>query len=159
MDDGIRWVDHVLGHRAVHTATKAEDVVRRAHPVLTTPTETAFPAGHDLLGDGSIADVYAPTLSADVVDCHDLADELVTRDSKQVNIGWDWAVTPIHRCAVIALEVARADSNRVHFDECLACTRNRHGDLLEAVVLSAVDHNRLHRRIQLRILPVLLSVC
>jgi hypothetical protein len=78
--DGVRWIDHVLGHRTVHAAAKAEDAVRRAHPILTTPTETAFPARHDLLRHGSITNVDAPALSAYIVDRHDLADELMAGD-------------------------------------------------------------------------------
>jgi hypothetical protein len=47
---------------------------------LAASTETAFPAGDDLLRHGSITNVDAPALSAYIVDRHDLADELMAGD-------------------------------------------------------------------------------
>jgi hypothetical protein len=132
--------------------------VRRAHPVLAAPAEAALPARHDLLGDHPVAGVDTPALPAQVVDGDDLPDEFVPGCGEQIDVGRDGPVPPVHRCAVVALEVAGADADCVHLDKGFAGARDGHGDLLEAVVFAAVDHHRLHRRIHRNRLPVLVGM-
>ena len=157
--DGVGGIDHVFRHRPVHGAAKPEDAVRRAHPVLAAPAEPALPARHDLLGHDAVAGVHTPPLPAEIVDGDDLADEFVAGDDQQIDVGRDGPVAPVHGCPVVALEVARADPDGLHLHQRFARSRSRHGNLLESVVLAAVDHHRLHRRVHPNLLFVYVGVC
>ena len=54
--DGVRREAHVFCHGARGALAEAVDIVLAvAHPVLAALAETAFPAGHDLLGDRQVA--------------------------------------------------------------------------------------------------------
>jgi hypothetical protein len=94
-----------------------------------------------LLGNHSVADVDPPALSCLVINLLDYSDELVTRYNLVLNVRRPRAISPEFRCALVTLDVAGADSNGLHADECLARPYLRDCNFLEPVVLRPVTDN------------------
>ena len=59
---------------------------------------------------------------------------------------------------MVALEVTGADADCVDFDQGFTRARDGNGDVLEAVILAAVDHHCLHRRVHRRLLSVFMGL-
>ena len=78
--------EHVLGHGAKGALAEAVDVVHLAHPVVTTPAIAAVPAGHDLLGDGAVADGEAVFRGRPLPERDHLADEFVTGNHRRLAV-------------------------------------------------------------------------
>ena len=142
MHPRVRVEAHVLGPGAVGDAfLKTVDVVPFAHPVLARAAVPALAAGHDLLGDGLVADLEAMRLRGAIPELDDGAEELVARDDGSLDPG---IVAPEHGPAGVALAVGPTDACGVDADDHLARAGVRPRNGLETVVLRAVVHDRGH---------------
>src|SRR5205814_9613845 len=108
------------------------------------PAVAAFPAGHDLLGDGAIADGEAVLRGGPLPERHDVADELMSGNNRWLAIAAAMAVAPEERRAEIAFEVAGADADRAYLDDDLARAGLRHRPFLETIILRTMADDRLH---------------
>ena len=104
-----------------------------------------FQHGTICSADHPIADGDVPVLGGRVVQLDDGSDELVAGNDLGLGLGRTVLVAPELRGAVIALQVAGADADRLHLDQGLARSGPGHGDLLEPVVPRPVADHGLHR--------------
>ena len=85
--DRIRREEHVFGHRPERALAEAVDIVLAvAHPVLPAFAEAAFPAGHDLLRDGQVAQRQAIFLGSPCAQRHHFAHELVPGSDRRLAV-------------------------------------------------------------------------
>ena len=107
-------------------ALEAVDVVRAAHAVLAAQAVAALPARHDLLGDHPVADLDAPARprprSSSSTTSPTNSWPGITSVSAQAG---RFVVAPELRGAVVALQVAGADADRLDADQRLARARAR----------------------------------
>ena len=143
--------EHVLGHGAKGALAEAVDVVHLAHPVVTTPAIAAVPAGHDLLGDGAVADGEAVFRGRPLPQRDHLADEFVPGYHRRLAVAVAVAIAPEERRPLIAFEVAGADADRADLDDDLAGAGLGHRPFLETVVLRTMADDRLHGPGEMRV--------
>ena len=135
-----REVD-ILGKASVAVMLEAENGTSGAHPVSAGAAEFALPAGHDLLGTHVVSDLEAFRAGAQL---HDFAEEFVALDAGAFNVAVRLARSPEADAAVPGLQIARADTAALHFQQDLALARHRLRIVLIAHVAGCVSDNSFH---------------
>src|SRR5690606_28662552 len=113
-------------------------------PGLPTPAEAGFPAGHNLFGYGHITDLQAVLVARAFAQCHDFADKFMAGNYRRLAVTGAQFITPEQRRPLITLEIAGADTDRLHPHDHFFRAGFRHIPFLYAIVFRAITDHRLH---------------
>ena len=90
---------HILGPGALGALAEAVDIAVGAHPILAALAVAAVPAGHDLFGNGQVAQGQTVLLAGPFAQRHHLAGKLVAGNHRRLGIARRLAVAPEERRA------------------------------------------------------------
>ena len=116
-----------------------------AEPIFPCSTIPTLPTRNDLFSNSTITDFEFILLSCPRPEFHHLTDEFMSSNNGCLYIRLTVFVTPEKWRACITLDVARANTARLHLNNNLAGTCLRHQDLFKAVIPRFATHNRSHR--------------
>ena len=114
------------------------------HPILTAPTVTTIPAGHDLLGDGHVAQCQPIFLPCAGTHGRNLAHKFVAGNHRRLGVTCTMSISPEKGCAGKALEIAGADAHRVNPQQDFAGPRLGNRSFLQPVIFGSIADDRLH---------------
>ena len=116
--------------------------MRLAHPVMPVLTESALPAGYNLVGGDAVAQIIFRDV---LTDLHHSSEELMTRNEWRFHPCRLEFIPPEHRNAVLAFQIARADSAAFRFDNDIIRSAFRSWIFrFKAVIPSSVRNKCLH---------------
>jgi hypothetical protein len=94
-----------------------------------------------LLRDDAVTDLNPPALARLIIDFFNNSDEFVTGNNGTVNICRPRCVSPKFWCALVALHVTGANTDRFNADQRFSRSDRGEGDFLEGIVLWTMAHN------------------